>query len=262
MVNRMRVATIKICLLVLVLPSIHAFCAPDDVIVAQDQNYYNPHALSLKYVLSVPPIPQDKRYRLLLYWLNRKNKKRTNWKNIELPCQRKHNIYLFIEKDCIYIHNKECGATVKTVTNAKISVHLGEQKCAEYPLGGGNGYIRFAKTCRGKINIPIVFLEFFYQTGLISMHGKNIMNYNFGNTSNFDPLDLILEIRLVDVPRNISPAIHTSIDADKIKVMDLSELIKYQKIIEEKYLTGEISIEELNLIQSRINELMQSRSLQ
>jgi len=48
----------------------------------------------------------------------------------------------------------------------------------------------------------------------------------------------------------------------RLKQWDLSELKKYQKITEEKYLAGEISIEELNLIQSRINELMQLRSLQ
>ena len=256
----MRVSAIKIYLFVLVLSSTHAFCAPDDVTIALDQNYYNPHALSLKYVLSVPRVTSGKQYRLLLYWSNRTNKKQTNWENIELPCQREHDIYFFIEKDCIHIDNKERGTTVKTVTKAKVSVHFGGQKCAEYPLGVRSGYIRFAKTYRGKINTPISFLEFFHQMGLISMHGKNIMNFHFGDPSDFGPIDLILEIRLVDVPTNTSSAIHADIDVDKIKAMDLTELKKYQKIIEEKYLAGEVGIQELNLIQSRINELMPPRN--
>ena len=88
------------------------------------------------------------------------------------------------------------------------------------------------------------------------MHGKNIMNFHFGNSSNFDPLDLILEIGPIDIQRHTPSPSHTGIDVDKIRAMDLSELKKYQKTIEKKYLAGEVGIQELNLIQSRINELM------
>ena len=56
-------------------------------------------------------------------------------------------------------------------------------------------------------------------------------------------------------PRNFSVK-HGGIDVDKIKAMDLAELKKYQKTVEEKYRAGEVGIEELNLIQSRIIELM------
>ena len=49
------------------------------------------------------------------------------------------------------------------------------------------------------------------------------------------------------------------IDVDKIKAMDLAELKKYQKTVEEKYRAGEVGIEELNLIQSRIIELRPPR---
>ncbi len=49
------------------------------------------------------------------------------------------------------------------------------------------------------------------------------------------------------------------IDVDKINRMDLAELKEYQKTVEEKYRAGEVGIEELNLIQSRIIELMHPR---
>ena len=38
--------------------------------------------------------------------------------------------------------------------------------------------------------------------------------------------------------------------------MDLAELKKYQKTVEEKYRAGEVGIQELNLIQSRMIELI------
>ncbi len=49
------------------------------------------------------------------------------------------------------------------------------------------------------------------------------------------------------------------IDVDKINRMDLAELKEYRKTVEEKYRAGEVGIEELNLIQSRIIELMHPR---
>ena len=248
---------IKIWVLALGLTGIHAFCASDDITLTHDKNYYNPQTLSLRYILSVPSAPLNQRYRLLLHCRNRKSDKRTTWADIELPCKREHDIYFFMEKDCIRIYDPEHKTPDTTVTGAKISIHVRGQTSAEYSLRACNGYIRYAEKYSGKTGVPIDFLEFFYKSGPIPMHGKNIMNFNFGDPVDFDPFDLILEIRSVDIPKKQPPAGDTKIDFDRMKQMNLSELKTYQKTMEEKYLAGEINIKELNSIQSRINELYQ-----
>ena len=251
----MRTYIVKICLLPFLMLGIHAFCASDEITLTLDRKYYNPHALSLKYILCLPPVPQDKQYRLLFYRADRKRNNRTDLTNIELACRREHELYFFIEKDCIRIEKTERKSPAPAVTGAKISIHLRGQTSVEYPLNICNGYIRYANTYGGKIDLPIRVLEIFCKTGPIPTHGKNVMNFNFGNPVDFDPIDLLLEIRSVDIPKKQPPSGDTEIDFDRMKQMNLSELMKYRKEMEKKYLAGEIGIKELNLIQSRINEL-------
>ena len=67
----------------------------------------------------------------------------------------------------------------------------------------------------------------------------------------------MLEIKTVDISKNAPSPSHAKIDIDQMRQMNLSELNTYLKIMEEKYRAGEIDIKELNLIQDRINELLQ-----
>ena len=255
--NKMRTYIVKICLLSLMLLGSQVFCASDEITLVRDKNYYNPHAASLKYTLCVPPVPPSKQYRLLFYRADRKRKKRMVLANIELPCKREHELYFFIEKDYIRIDNPESKSPAPVVINAKISIHLRGLRNVEYPLNICGGYIRYANIYRGGIGSPIRILEIFFQSGLISMHGKNIINFYFGNPVNFDPIDLMLEIKTVDISKNAPSPSHAKIDIDQMRQMNLSELNTYLKIMEEKYRAGEIDIKELNLIQDRINELLQ-----
>ena len=181
--------------------------------------------------------------------------------NIELPCKREHELYFFIEEDHICIGKPESKSPASLVPNAKISIHLRGQWKLEYSHNNiGSGCVRYANTYRGEIDSPISVLEFFSPRGLISMNGKNIANFGFGNPADFKPFDLMLEIKTADIPKNAPPPVHAKIDIAKMRKMSLSELRAYLKTMEEKYRAGEVDIKELNLIQDRIIELLkQSR---
>lgn len=260
MVNEMRTYIVKICLLPLMLLGIQALCASDGITLTLDRNYYNPHAISLKYALNVPPVPQGKQYRLLLYRADRKRNRRMTLADIELPCKREHELYFFVEKDHIRIGKTESKSPASLVPNAKISIHLRGQRRVDYSHNDiGSGCVRFANTYRGEINSPISVLEFFSRSGPISMNGKNIIDFGC-RKADFDPFDLVLEIKTADISKNASPPVPAKIDIAKMKQMSLSELRAYQKTVEEKYRAGEVDIKELNLIQDRIIELLrQSR---
>ena len=123
----MRPHIVRIWLSALVLPVCRAFGAPDDITPALDRNYYNPHALSLKYVLSVPPAASDKRYELSLFSLDRKNHKRTNWANIELPCRREHDIYFLWKKTvCAFAAKKAIQRSEPSPMPKSASICQGE----------------------------------------------------------------------------------------------------------------------------------------
>ena len=63
----MRTNIVKICLWsVVMLLGLSALRASDEMTLTLDKNYYNPHALSLKYLLCVPPVPPGRQYRLML----------------------------------------------------------------------------------------------------------------------------------------------------------------------------------------------------
>ena len=260
MVNEMRKYAIKFCLLLLMLLGSQAFCSSDGITLTLDRNYYNPHAISLKYALCVPPVPKDKQYRLLLYRADRKRNRRMTLADIELPCKREHELYFFIEKDYIRIGKPESKSPASLVPNAKISIHLRGQRRVDYSHNDiGSGCVRFANTYRGEIDLPIRFLEFFSQSGPISMNGKNIIDFGF-RKADFNPFDLVLEIKTADIPKNAPLPAPAKIDIAKMRQMDLSELRAYLKTMEEKYRAGEVDIKELNLIQGRMNELLrQSR---
>lgn len=259
----MRTKIVKICLLsVVMLLGSFALRASDEITLTLDKNYYNPHALSLKYLLCVPPVPPGRQYRLLLYRSVSKRNRRTMLTNIELPPRREHELYFFIEKDHIRIGKPEDKSPAPTMTKAKLSIHLRGQTRVEYPLYVCSGYIRYANTYRGKIGLPIGVLEFFHKTGPIPLQGRNVMNFYFGDPADFDPFDVLLEIRAVDAREKRPSPGDAGIDFDRMKQMDLAELMDYRKTMEKKYLAGEIGIEELNAIQARINELQrQSRQL-
>ena len=261
MVNEMRTYIVKICLLLLMLPGSQAFCSSDGITLTLDRNYYNPHAISWKYTLSVPPVPLGKQYRLLFYRADRKRNKRMTLADIELPCKREYELYFFIEKDHIRIGKPESKSPASLVPNAKISIHLRGQTRVDYSHNDiGGGYVRYANTYRGKIDSPISVLEFFSQSGPISMNGKNVADFGFGNPADFTPFDLMLEIKTADIPKNAPSPAPAKIDIAKMRQMNLSELGAYLKTMEEKYRAGEVDIKELNLIQDRINELrLQSR---
>ncbi len=261
MVNEMRTYIVKICLLPLMLLGIQALCASDGITLTLDRNYYNPHAVSWKYTLSVPPVPQGKQYRLLFYRADRKRNNRMTLADIELPCKREHELYFFIEKDYIRIVKPESKSPASLVPNAKISIHLRGQRRVDYSHNDiGSGYVRYANTYRGEIDSPIRVLEFFSRSGPISMNGKNIVDFGFGNPADFNPFDLMLEIKSADISKNVPPPVHAKIDIAEMRKMNLSELRAYLKTMEEKYRAGEVDIEELNLIQDRMNELLrQSR---
>ena len=261
MVNEMRRYAIKFFLLLLMLLGSQAFCSSDGITLTLDRNYYNPHAISWKYTLSVPPVPQGKQYRLLFYRADRKRNKRMTLANIELPRKREHELYFFIEKDYIRIGKPESKSPASLVPNAKISIHLRGKHRVDYSHNDiRSGCVRYANAYRGEIDSPISVLEFFSQSGPISMNGKNIADFGFGNPSNFNPFDLVLEIKTADISKNAPPPAPAKIDIAKMRQMDLSELRAYLKTMEEKYRAGEVDIKELNLIQDRMNELLrQSR---
>ena len=238
-----------------------AFCASDGITLTLDRNYYNPHAISWKYTLCVPPVPQGKQYRLLLYRADRKRNKRMTLADIELPRKREHELYFFIEKDYIRIVKPESKSPASLVPNAKISIHLRGQTKVDYSHNDiRSGCVRYANTYCGKINSPIRVLEFFSQSGPISMNGKNVADFGFGNPADFNPFDLMLEIKTADISKNASPPAPAKIDIAKMRQMNLDELRAYLKTMEEKYRAGEVDIKELNLIQDRIIELLrQSR---
>ena len=255
--NEMRRYVIKFCLLFLMLLGSQAFCASDGITLMLDRNYYNPHAISWKYTLCVPPVPQGKQYRLLLYRADRKRNKRMTLADIELPCKREHELYFFIEKDHIRIGKPESKSPASLVPSAKISIHLRGQRRVDYSHNDiGSGYVRYANAYRGEIDSPIRVLEFFSQSGPISMNGKNIVDFGFGNPADFNPFDLMLEIKSADISKKASPPVPAKIDIAKMRQMNLSELRAYLKTMEEKYRAGEVDIKELNLIQDRINELL------
>ncbi len=249
-------AIVKLCLLtVVMLLGASALRASDEITLTLDKNYYNPHALSLKYLLCVPPVPPGRQYRLLLWRVDPKRNRRTDVADIELPPRREHELYFFIEKDHIRTDKKGRGTPATVVPCAKISLHLREQTRVESSLQVCRGYIRYANAYRGKIDLPIRVLEIFHKTGPIPMQGKNVMDFNFGDPVDFDPIDLSLEIRAVDIPKKRPPRGDADIDLERMKQMDLAELMKYRQAMEKKYLAGEIGIEDLNSIQTRINEL-------